>query len=91
MVTNGPMTVDKVGVLLTISRFGICRLEMDINRKLTRDGKFLSQLNAMEKLQDSYVQYTSLNDYALALSFKYFFLDKTSLTLESTYQHILIQ
>ncbi|HEU4789893.1 MAG TPA: TonB-dependent receptor, partial [Flavobacterium sp.] len=66
--------------------YGMYRGTLDLDGKLTKNGKLLYRFNAMGEKKDSYRDFDFNDRYTFAPVLKYLFTDKTSVTLEYTQQ-----
>ncbi|SHF25054.1 TonB-dependent receptor [Pedobacter caeni] len=85
VVTKKPMGTGKTSAKLMLGSFSTYRSEVDIDGKLTEDGKLLFRLNAMGSKVGSFIQYSNNELWGLNPSLKYKFSDKTDITAEYTY------
>lgn len=85
VVTKKPMGTGKTSVKMTLGSFETYRSELDVDGKLSKDGKLLFRLNAMAGKVGSFVQYSDNKLWGINPSLRYKFSDETELTAEYTY------
>lgn len=88
VVTKKPSGQTKGSVNLTVGSFDLYRGALDLDGKLSKDGKLLYRLNVMGQSQNSFQDYTFQNRYSIAPVLSYQLDEKTKLTLEYAYQHV---
>ncbi|UCS92842.1 TonB-dependent receptor [Echinicola marina] len=88
VVTKKPTGQTKGSVNLTLGSFDLYRGALDLDGRLSKDGKLLYRLNVMGQSQNSFQNYTFQNRYSIAPVLSYQLDDKTKLTLEYAYQHV---
>ncbi|GAB3656737.1 TonB-dependent siderophore receptor [Echinicola sediminis] len=88
VVTKKPTGETKGAVNLTMGSFDLYRGTLDLDGKLSQDGKLLYRLNLMGQTQNSFQDYTFTNRYSIAPVLSYQLDEKTKLTLEYAYQHV---
>jgi len=86
VVTKKPSGRSKGEASLSIGSYGIYRGTLDLDGKLTKNGKLLYRFNAMGEKKDSYRDFDFNDRYTFAPVLKYLFTDKTAVTLEYTQQ-----
>jgi iron complex outermembrane receptor protein len=86
VVTKKPSGRNKGEASLSLGSYGMYRGTLDLDGKLTKNGKLLYRFNAMGEKKDSYRDFDFNDRYAFAPVLKYLFTDKTSATLEYTQQ-----
>ncbi|PJJ09017.1 iron complex outermembrane receptor protein [Flavobacterium sp. 1] len=86
VVTKKPSGRNKGEASLSLGSYGMYRGTLDLDGKLTKDGKLLYRFNAMGEKKDSYRDFDFNDRYTFAPVLKYLFSDKTSATLEYTQQ-----
>jgi iron complex outermembrane receptor protein len=86
VVTKKPTGVNKGSVQLTLGSFETYRTALDLDGKLTKDGKLLYRINVMGQLKGSHRDFETNNRYSIVPVIKYLFDDNTSLTVEYTHQ-----
>ncbi|AQX06161.1 TonB-dependent receptor [Elizabethkingia meningoseptica] len=82
IVTKKPTGREKGNVQLTLGSFNLYRATADVEKKLSKDGKFWGRLNLMGSKNGSFQQYTEHEQYVINPSFKYLVSDKTNVTFE---------
>ncbi|MBW8685239.1 TonB-dependent receptor [Chitinophaga rhizophila] len=86
VVTKKPTGVTQGSVNLSMGSFSTYRAAVDLDGKLSKDGKLLYRLNMAGQQKDFYTKYNYSNRYMIAPVLKYLVDDKTSVTLEYTFQ-----
>jgi iron complex outermembrane receptor protein len=86
VVTKKPTGVTQGAVNLSMGSFSTYRAALDFDGKLSKDGKLLYRLNMSAQQKDFYTKYNYSNRYMIAPVLKYLVDDKTSITLEYTFQ-----
>lgn len=86
VVTKKPTGVSKGEVSFSLGSFDHYRTTLDLDGKLSKDGKLLYRLNLMGQLKGSHRDFEYNNRYSFVPVLKYLVDDKTSLTLEFTHQ-----
>jgi iron complex outermembrane receptor protein len=86
IVTKKPSGRNKGEVGFSMGSFDLFRGTIDLDGKLTKDGKLLYRLNAMGQLKGSHREFDYNNRYTIAPVLKYLIDKNTSLTLEYTNQ-----
>lgn len=86
VVTKKPTGITKGSATVSMGSFSTYRSALDFDGKLSKDGKLLYRLNLAGQQKDFYTKYNYSNRYLFAPSLKYLVDDKTSVTLEYTYQ-----
>lgn len=87
VVTKKPSGRTKGEVSLSLGSYDFQRATIDLDGKLSKDGKLLCRLNVMGQLKGSHRQFDFNNRYTVVPVLKYLVDDKTSLTLELTQQY----
>lgn len=88
IVTKKPTGVTRGTVGFSLGSFDTYRTTLDLDGKLSDDGKLLYRLNLMGQMKNSHRDYDYNNRYTLAPVVSYKFNEQTSLTAEYTYQHM---
>ncbi|AWW28736.1 TonB-dependent siderophore receptor [Echinicola strongylocentroti] len=88
VVTKKPTGVSHGEVNLTMGSYDLYRGTLDLDGKLSKDGKLLYRLNVMGQSQNSFQEYTYTDRYSVAPVLSYQLDEKTTLTLEYIYQHV---
>ncbi|QDH80541.1 TonB-dependent receptor [Echinicola soli] len=88
VVTKKPTGVSRGEVNLTMGSYDLYRGTLDLDGKLSKDGKLLYRLNVMGQTQNSFQDYTFTDRYSVAPVLSYQLDEKTKLTLEYVYQHV---
>ncbi|MCG9792536.1 TonB-dependent receptor [Flavobacterium algicola] len=86
VVTKKPSGRTKGEASLTLGSFDMYRATIDLDGKLTDDGKLLYRFNAMGQAKNSFRDFDYNNRYTIAPVLKYLVDDNTSVTLEYTHQ-----
>jgi len=86
VVTKKPTGITKGSANISMGSFSTYRAALDFDGKLSKDGKLLYRLNVAAQQKDFYTKYNYSNRYLFAPSFKYLVDDRTSVTLEYSYQ-----
>ncbi|QHS60451.1 TonB-dependent receptor [Chitinophaga agri] len=86
VVTKKPTGVTRGSANISMGSFSTYRAALDFDGKLSKDGKFLYRLNLAGQQKDFYTKYNYSNRYLVAPVLKYIVDDRTSITLEYTYQ-----
>ncbi|SKD00996.1 iron complex outermembrane recepter protein [Chitinophaga ginsengisegetis] len=86
VVTKKPTGVTKGAASISMGSFSTYRAALDFDGKLSKDGKLLYRLNVAGQQKDYYTKYNFNNRYLFAPVLKYLVDDRTSVTLEYTYQ-----
>ncbi|WP_114779155.1 TonB-dependent receptor [Botryobacter ruber] len=86
IVTKKPTGLTKGEAAFTLGSFQTYRATLDLDGKLSSNGKLLYRLNLMGQQKGSHRDYEYNNRYTVAPVLKYLFSDNTSLTAEYTYQ-----
>lgn len=86
VVTKKPSGRNKGEASVSLGSFGLYRAAVDLDGKLSQDGKLLYRLNIMGQLKGSHRQFDYNNRYSIAPVLKYLIDNKTSVTLEYTQQ-----
>jgi iron complex outermembrane receptor protein len=86
VVTKKPTGINKGEVSFSLGSFDLYRTTLDLDGKLSKDGKLLYRLNLMGQLKGSHRDYEYNNRYSIVPVIKYLVDDKTSITLEYTHQ-----
>ena len=87
VVTKKPSGRNKGEASLTYGSFDMFRATLDLDGKLTKNGKLLYRFNAMAEKKKSYRDFDFNDRYTIAPVLKYLFSDKTAVTLEYTQQY----
>jgi iron complex outermembrane receptor protein len=88
VVTKKPTGVKQGEVNLTLGSFETYRAAVDLDGKLSKDGKLLYRLNIMGQLKNGYRDFDYTNRYSIAPVIKYLVDDKSSLTVEYDLQYM---
>lgn len=86
VVTKKPTGITKGSANISMGSFSTYRAALDFDGKLSKDGKLLYRLNVAGQQKDFYTKYNYSNRYLFAPVLKYLVDDKTSITLEYTFQ-----
>ena len=87
VVTKKPTGMTKGEATMTLGSFNTYRTTLDLDGKLSDDGKLLYRINLMGQMKGSHRDFEFNNRVSVAPVIKYQFNDKTSLTAEYTYQY----
>jgi iron complex outermembrane recepter protein len=86
VVTKKPTGKEKGEVSMTMGSFETFRSTLDLDGKLSKNGKLLYRLNMMGQLKGSHRKYEYNNRYSIVPVLKYLIDEKSSVTLEYTHQ-----
>lgn len=86
VVTKKPSGRTKGEAGISLGSFDFYRTTVDLDGKLSKDGKLLYRFNMMGQLKGSHRPYDFNNRYSIVPVIKYLVDDKTSVTLEYTHQ-----
>lgn len=86
VVTKKPTGITKGEATFTLGSFDLYRTTLDLDGKLSSNGKLLYRFNIMGQLKNSHRDFDFNNRYSIVPVLTYLFNDKTSLTAEYTYQ-----
>jgi iron complex outermembrane recepter protein len=86
VVTKKPSGSNKGEVSFSLGSFNLFRTTLDLDGKLSKNGKLLYRFNLMGQLKGSHRDNEFNNRYSIVPVLKYFVDDKTALTLEFTHQ-----
>lgn len=87
VVTKKPTGETKGEVSLTMGSYDLYRATLDLDGKLSKNGKLLYRLNLAGQNKGSFRANEFNNRYSIAPVLSYHFDDKTILTFEYTWQH----
>jgi iron complex outermembrane receptor protein len=87
VVTKKPTGETKGEVNLTMGSFDLYRASLDLDGKLSKNGKLLYRLNLAGQNKNSFRNYEYNNRYSIAPVISYQIDDKTKLTAEYTMQY----
>ncbi|PBQ34975.1 TonB-dependent siderophore receptor [Sphingobacteriaceae bacterium] len=87
VVTKKPTGITKGEASFTLGSFDLYRTTLDLDGKLTQNGKLLYRLNLSAQNKKSHRANEYNNRYVIAPVISYQLDDKTKLTLEYTYQN----
>lgn len=88
IVTKKPTGITRGEATFTLGSFQTYRTSLDLDGKVSRDGKLLYRLNLMGQMKGSHRDYEYSNRYTIAPVISYQFSKQTSLTVEYTYQYL---
>lgn len=88
VVTKKPTGFTRGEATFTMGSFDTYRSTLDLDGKLSDDGKLLYRLNLMGQMKGSHREYDYNNRYSVVPVITYKFNDHTSLTAEYTYQYM---
>ncbi len=86
VVTKKPSGRTKGEASFTVGSFDMYRGTLDVDGKLTKNGKLLYRMNVMGEKKGSYRDFDFNDRYSFAPVLKYLPTDKTAITLEYTQQ-----
>lgn len=86
VVTKKPSGRNKGEASISLGSFDLYRAALDLDGKLSKDGKLLYRLNVMGQLKGSHRKFDYNNRYSVVPVLKYVFDEHTSLTAEYTRQ-----
>lgn len=86
VVTKKPTGITKGEASFSLGSFDLYRTTLDLDGKLSKDGRLLYRLNLMGQLKGSHRDFEYNNRYSIVPVIKYLVDDNTSLTLEYTHQ-----
>lgn len=87
VVTKKPTGQTKGEAGFTVGSYDLYRATLDLDGKLSKDGRLLYRFNLMGQNKGSFRPYEYSNRYSIAPVLSYQLDDKTKLTLEYTLQH----
>lgn len=82
IVTKKPTGIDKGEYSISVGSFETYRSTLDLDGKLSRNGKLLYRLNLMGQLKGSHREFEYNNRYSIAPVIKYRIDDRNSVTME---------
>lgn len=88
VVTKKPTGITKGEATVTLGSFDQYRTTLDLDGKLSQNGKLLYRFNIMGQLKNSHRDFDFNNRYSIVPVLTYVFNDKTTLTAEYTYQYM---
>lgn len=91
IVTKKPTGENRSSVSLAAGGFGLGRAAVDLDGKLSKDGKLLYRLNVAAQSKNSYNKYNYTDKYIIAPVVSYAVDSNTKFTLEYTTQHVEAQ
>lgn len=87
VVTKRPTGVTKGEVNLLLGSYDFYRTSVDLDGRLSADGRLLYRFNAMGQVKNSFRPYEYNNRYSIAPVISYRLNDRTTLTAEYIYQY----
>ncbi|GAB3342166.1 hypothetical protein GCM10027299_56760 [Larkinella ripae] len=87
VVTKKPTGETKGEATVTVGSFDTYRATVDLDGKVSQDGRLLYRLNVMGQSKGSFRDFEYNDRYTVAPVLKYKLSDRTSLTAEYTYQY----
>ena len=87
VVTKKPTGRTRGEASISLGSFDLYRATLDLDGKLSEDGKLLYRLNLMGQMKGSHREFDFNNRYTIAPVIKYLVDENTSLTLEYTQQY----
>jgi iron complex outermembrane receptor protein len=91
IVTKKPTGENRSSVTFAAGGFGLGRAAIDLDGKLSKDGKLLYRLNVAAQAKNSYNKYNYTDKYIIAPVISYAIDTNTKITLEYTTQHVEAQ
>lgn len=88
IVTKKPTGENHSSVTLAAGGFGLGRAAIDLDGKLSKDGKLLYRFNIAAQAKNSYNKYNYTDKYIIAPVISYAIDSNTKFTLEYTTQHV---
>ncbi|WP_316811554.1 TonB-dependent receptor [Pedobacter heparinus] len=88
IVTKKPTGENRSAVTFAAGGFGLGRAAIDLDGKLSKDGKLLYRLNVAAQAKNSYNKYNYTDKYVIAPVISYEIDSNTKFTLEYTTQHV---
>ncbi|RFS26958.1 TonB-dependent receptor [Chitinophaga silvatica] len=88
VVTKKPTGTQQGEVGLTLGSYDTYRATLDLDGKLSKDGKLLYRFNIMGQLKNGHRDYEYTNRYSIAPVLKYLIDDKSSVTVEYDLQYM---
>lgn len=88
IVTKKPTGVTKGEATLSLGSFDFYRATLDLDGKLSDNGKLLYRFNVMGQMKNSHRDFDFNNRYTIVPVIAYKFNENTSLTAEYTYQYM---
>jgi iron complex outermembrane recepter protein len=86
VVTKKPTGINKGEVTFSLGSFEYYRSTIDLDGKLSKNGKLLYRINFMGQLKGSHRDYEYNNRYSIVPVIKYLIDDKSAITFEYTHQ-----
>lgn len=86
VVTKKPTGITKGEATVSMGSFSTYRTSLDLDGKLSKDGRVLYRFNMAAQQKDFFTKYNYSNRYVVAPVIKYLVDDKTSVTFEYTFQ-----
>ena len=86
VVTKKPTGLTKGEFGMTLGSFNTYRTTLDLDGKLTKNGKLLYRMNVMGQLKNSHREFEFNDRYSFAPVVKYVINDNSSITLEYNHQ-----
>ncbi|WP_234735621.1 TonB-dependent receptor [Tellurirhabdus bombi] len=86
VVTKKPTGMTKGEATMTVGSFDTYRATVDLDGKVSQDGRLLYRLNVMGQSKGSFRDFESNDRYTIAPVLRYKISDRTTLTAEYTYQ-----
>ncbi|WP_316801505.1 TonB-dependent receptor [Pedobacter frigidisoli] len=91
VVTKKPTGQNNSSVSVAAGGYNLARAAVDLDGKLSRDGKLLFRLNVAAQSKDSYNKYNYTDKYIIAPVISYQIDSNTLITAEYTTQHVEAQ
>ncbi|WP_256006057.1 TonB-dependent receptor [Pedobacter deserti] len=88
VVTKKPTGENRSFLTLAAGGFGLGRAAIDLDGKLSKDGKLLYRFNVAAQAKNSYNKYNYTDKYVIAPVISYEIDSNTKFTLEYTTQHV---
>jgi len=88
IVTKKPTGTNKSSVSMSAGGFNLARAAVDLDTKLSKDGKLLFRLNVAAQTKGSFNKYNYNDKYIIAPVISYQIDSNTKFTAEYTHQHV---
>ncbi|RFM26440.1 TonB-dependent receptor [Deminuibacter soli] len=88
VVTKKPSGVNRQSLTMSMGSFSTYRAALDLDGKLSKDGRLLYRLNVAGQQKDYFTKYNYNNRVLVSPVIKYLIDDKTSVTFEYSFQGI---
>lgn len=91
IVTKKPTGTNQSSVSFTVGNYNTIRTALDVDGKLSKDGKLLYRFNTAYQYRDSFNKFNYNDRYVIAPSISYQIDSNTVITAEYTHQHVEAQ